>query len=150
MSPSLLDPELITRYARKGILVDSSLLVVYLVGLFDRRQLVNCRAIKSSFSNAEFDLLANLLACFDAVVTTPHVLTEVFKSCGSPAGSNASKIPGIFRASDENAHRAFDFFPRYCRGRSICKVWHYGHGFDPSSLPANSSFSPRSLRYSTI
>lgn len=73
---------LITRYIHRGILVDSSLLVVYLVGIFDHRQLLNCRAIKSSFSQAEFDLLRNLLAEFDAIITTPHVLTEVSNLAG--------------------------------------------------------------------
>ena len=77
-----IDPELLSRYKTRGILVDSSLLVVYLVGSFDRRHLLNCRAIKSSFTPPEFDLLAGIIAQFDAVITTPHLLTEVSNLAG--------------------------------------------------------------------
>jgi hypothetical protein len=77
-----IDFETLQRYRNRGILVDSSLLVVYLVGSFDRRHLVNCRAIKSSFTDNEFELLARIIGLFDLVVTTPHVLTEVSNLAG--------------------------------------------------------------------
>jgi hypothetical protein len=80
----------VNRYRHRGILVDSSLLVVFLVGSFDRDQLANCRSIKSSFTPAEFDLLANVIARFDALVTTPHILTEVSNLAG--------KLPGRMHA----------------------------------------------------
>jgi hypothetical protein len=72
----------IQRYRTKGVLVDSSLLVVYLVGNFDQRHLVNCRAIKSSFTLPEFTLLANLIGQFELLVTTPHILAEVSNLSG--------------------------------------------------------------------
>ena len=77
-----IDFETLQRYKNRGILVDSSLLVVYLVGSFDRRHLINCRAIKSSFTNNEFELLAKIIGLFDVVITTPHVLTEVSNLAG--------------------------------------------------------------------
>ena len=77
-----IDFETLQRYKNRGILVDSSLLVVYLVGSFDRRHLINCRAIKSSFTNDEFELLARIIGLFDVVITTPHVLTEVSNLAG--------------------------------------------------------------------
>jgi hypothetical protein len=78
----MLDASIIARYKSRGILVDSSLLVVYLVGNFDRHQLINCRAIKSTFTEAEFELLAGIIAQFDVLMTTPHVLTEVSNLAG--------------------------------------------------------------------
>jgi hypothetical protein len=77
-----IDFETFHRYKTRGILVDSSLLVVYLVGSFDRRHLVNCRAIKSSFTEDEFELLARIIGQFDVLITTPHVLTEVSNLAG--------------------------------------------------------------------
>ena len=77
-----IDLDTLQKYKSRGVLVDSSLLVVYLVGSFDRRHLVNCRAIKSSFTNEEFQLLARIIGLFDLVVTTPHVLTEVSNLAG--------------------------------------------------------------------
>ena len=78
----MIDPSTIVRYKTRGILVDSSLLTVYLVGTFDRRSLVNCRAIKSSFTEPEFRLLSGIIRQFDIIVTTPHVLTEVSNLAG--------------------------------------------------------------------
>jgi hypothetical protein len=77
-----IDADLLSRYKARGILIDSSLLVVYLVGLFDRRHLINCRAIKSSFTTDEFKFLAQLVGQFDKVITTPHILTEVSNLAG--------------------------------------------------------------------
>ncbi|HZE57272.1 MAG TPA: hypothetical protein VE031_05420 [Chthoniobacterales bacterium] len=77
-----IDFDTLQRYKSRGILVDSSFLVVYLVGSFDRRHLINCRAIKSSFTDDEFELLAKIIGLFDVVVTTPHLLTEVSNLAG--------------------------------------------------------------------
>jgi hypothetical protein len=77
-----IDAALLSRYKARGILIDSSLLVVYLVGSFDPRQLINCRAIKSSFTTDEFKFLAQLIARFDKIITTPHILTEVSNLSG--------------------------------------------------------------------
>jgi hypothetical protein len=78
----MLDSAILNRYRARGILVDSSLLVVYLVGTFDRRHLVNCRAIKSSFSDSEFNLLSGIIGQFHVIITTPHILTEVSNLAG--------------------------------------------------------------------
>lgn len=77
-----IDSQTLQKYKSRGILVDSSLLIVYLIGLFDRRQLANCRAIKSSFTRDEFELLARLIGLFELIVTTPHILTEVSNLAG--------------------------------------------------------------------
>lgn len=68
--------ELIRDYQRRGILVDTNLLIVYLIGAFDVRQLANCRATKS-FSRDDFQRLDRFISKFDRIITTPHVLTEV-------------------------------------------------------------------------
>jgi hypothetical protein len=91
-----LDPSVIARYKTRGVLVDSSLLVVYLVGTFDRRHLVNCRAIKSSFSYPEFRLLSTIIGQFDIMITTPHVLTEVSNLAGKLPSALHSKFRAFF------------------------------------------------------
>lgn len=67
---------MIARYARRGILIDSNLLVVYLLGKFDPTALVWCRATKSYSLRDTLDLEA-LVSKFDRLLTTAHVLTEV-------------------------------------------------------------------------
>lgn len=75
------------RGARK-LLVDSGLLVVYLIGLFDIRQLRNCRATRT-FSTADFGLLVQIIRRFAIIVTTPQVVTEV--------SNHATKLPDAVR-----------------------------------------------------
>lgn len=87
-------PALVSRYRSRGLLVDSSLLVVYLVGGLDQRYLTHCRAIKSSFTLPEYDLLARLIHEFAIVVTTPHILTEV----SNLAGRLPQPLLGKFRS----------------------------------------------------
>jgi hypothetical protein len=53
-----------------------------LVGYFDPRHLIDCRAIKSSFTPGEFRLLARLIEEFTVIVATPHILTEVSNLAG--------------------------------------------------------------------
>ena len=77
----MLDEALIRKYRHKGILVDTSLLVVYIVGTLGTRHLLNCRATKN-FTRGDFNLLAGILGRFVNVVTTAHVLTEVSNLAG--------------------------------------------------------------------
>lgn len=68
---------LIGRYRTRGVLVDSNLLVGFVIGAMDRRLLKSCRALLKAFTPEDFDLLVDTLGAFDLIVTTPHVLTEV-------------------------------------------------------------------------
>lgn len=63
-------------YRRRGLLLDSNLLLLYVVGLSDRR-LVRSFKRTQAFTDADFRLLVGLTSAFDILVTTPHVLTEV-------------------------------------------------------------------------
>jgi hypothetical protein len=61
--------------------VDTNLFIGFLVGKYDRRQLINCRATKA-FQPADFDLLEAFLNNFVILITTPHILTEVSNLAG--------------------------------------------------------------------
>ncbi len=73
---------LVEQYQRKGILPDANLLIGFLVGRIDPRQLRNCRAATRYFGPEDFPLLDQLLNYSDRIVTTPHVLTEVSNLSG--------------------------------------------------------------------
>ncbi len=57
------------RYLQKGVLVDTNLLIDFLIGKFDRQQLANCRATMA-FDSEDFDLLESFLGKFRCLVTT--------------------------------------------------------------------------------
>lgn len=73
--------QLILRYQSKGLLVDTNLLLVYFVGLYDPERIRKFKRTMA-FSVDEFLLLAKLLTLFKTLVTTPNILTEVSNLSG--------------------------------------------------------------------
>jgi hypothetical protein len=57
-------------------LIDSNLLLVYFVGSYDRHLIARFKRT-AAFTIDDFELLAQFIAFFDRVVTTPNILTEV-------------------------------------------------------------------------
>lgn len=78
---------LIREYRQRGLLLDANLLLVYVVGLYDRRLLGNLSRL-DDYTGEDFDLLARLIALFDLVVTTPNILTEVSNLATSALARN--------------------------------------------------------------
>ncbi len=77
---------LLTRYRGKRVLLDANLLLLYLIGSFQRER-VELFKRTEGFSLAEFDLLVVLLREFSTLVTTPHILTEVSNLANSLPGN---------------------------------------------------------------
>jgi hypothetical protein len=72
---------LLAHYRPKGVLVDSNLLLLFLVGLADRRLI---RDFKRTcvYSEEDHDLLCRVFAWFRLRIVTSHVLTEVSNLIG--------------------------------------------------------------------
>ena len=67
---------LISRYRSRGVLVGTNLLMLLLVGAYDRDQVERTGRIRDRFRAEDFDVLVAVLDQFETRVTTPHVLTE--------------------------------------------------------------------------
>lgn len=67
---------LFARYQQVGILVDTNILLLYIVGLVNRQRVPLFKRTKQ-FTLEDYDLLAQILNSFQQVVTTPNILTEV-------------------------------------------------------------------------
>jgi rRNA-processing protein FCF1 len=76
---------LIERYSRRGVLLDTNLLLLYLIGQYDRARIERFKRTVQYTIN-DFDLLDRLLKVFTRVRTLPHVLAEV--------NSLSSQLPG--------------------------------------------------------
>jgi hypothetical protein len=63
-------------YRGKRVLLDSNLLLLFLIGSYERSRIARFKRT-SGFSERDFDILAGLMTAFRHMVTTPHVLTEV-------------------------------------------------------------------------
>lgn len=72
---------LIERYRRSGVLLDTNLFLLYLVGSFRRDQIEQFKRT-AIFTPDDFDLLDDLIGRFTRVATTPNILTEVSNLAG--------------------------------------------------------------------
>jgi hypothetical protein len=71
------NPEYIfNQYRGKRVLLDTNLLLLFLIGSFERARIARFKRT-AGFSERDFDVLAALITSFRVIVTTPHVLTEV-------------------------------------------------------------------------
>jgi hypothetical protein len=73
--------ELIRRYRSKGLLIDTSLLLLYFVGMYDEDRIPKFKRTMI-FTASEFILLATIFKEFDKIITTPNILTEVSNLSG--------------------------------------------------------------------
>ena len=67
---------LIVKYSNKGILVDTNVLLLYLIGNFDVKFITNFKRT-SSYTQEDFFVLNKFIKCFKRRLTTPNILTEV-------------------------------------------------------------------------
>lgn len=67
---------LIEKHQGKGVLVDSNLLVLLLVGTVNRSRILNFKRTQN-FTVQDFDLLQDLVTWFGRLYVTPHVLAQV-------------------------------------------------------------------------
>lgn len=67
---------LIGKYKQKGILIDTSILLLYIVGVYDIN-LVSRFKRTEMFREDNFERVSKFVDCFDLKIATPHILTEV-------------------------------------------------------------------------
>jgi hypothetical protein len=79
--------QLLEKFRVKGALVDTNLLLLYLIGSYDPDLVIHRRFKRvAKYTAEDFDALILLLNEFRASVTTPHVLTEVSNLAGQLSG----------------------------------------------------------------
>jgi len=68
---------LISRYRRHGVLIDTNVLLLYFVGSFDRGQITRFKGTSDRFVPEDYDTLCAFVRQFQRQVTTPNILSEV-------------------------------------------------------------------------
>ena len=79
--------------------MDTNLLLLYLVGAYDRRLVSRFKRTADRFEPEDFDTLARLLGQFDVIVTTPYVLTEASNFLGQLSGRVKEECFTLFARS---------------------------------------------------
>lgn len=104
------------------MLVDSNLLLLYFVGLYDRERI---RTFKRTYSRGftldDFDLLQRLLMLFGKVVTTPNILTEVSNLSNQLRDDEKATYYSIF------ANRTSLLSEHYTESKQTCALEHFKH-----------------------
>jgi predicted nucleic acid-binding protein len=76
VQPHLAVNEFIQKYARRGILLDTNILLVYVLGGYDETRIESFKRT-NTFSIKDYRFLAEFILHFRQLVVTPQILTEV-------------------------------------------------------------------------
>jgi hypothetical protein len=92
MSFEILVP-LVREYSSRGLLVDTNILLLFLVGSVNPNLVGSFKVTASQgFTESDFDLLQRFMGNFQKVVTTPHILTEVSNQADKLKGDYHRKV----------------------------------------------------------
>lgn len=91
--------DLISQYRNRGVLVDTNLLMLLLVGVYDRDRVERTRRLQDRFRAEDYDILVAVLGQFETLVITPHILTETSNLLGNALkGFVKDEVFSIFAA----------------------------------------------------
>jgi hypothetical protein len=97
---------LIEKHRAKGVLVDTNLLVLFLVGTVNRQRILSFKRT-GGFTIRHYDLLVRLFAWFGKLIATPHVLSQV-SDLTDLTGKDLTKIRELFRILVEKIEESYD------------------------------------------
>ena len=68
--------QLVVKYKKKGIFVDSEILILYVVGS-KAPNLIGKNKLTANFDENDFIIVSRFIESFNLKITSPHILTEV-------------------------------------------------------------------------
>ena len=74
--------KLIQTYKQKGLLIDTNILLLYIVGSIDINSIRNFRRT-AHFTEKDFYIVSKFIDYFVVKITTPHILTEASNLLGN-------------------------------------------------------------------
>ncbi len=98
--------DLINSYKKKGILVDSNLLLLMFIGYLNKDYITKFKRTQQ-YLPEDFDLLNALLITFNKIITTPNILTEVSNLANSLSGDYKKFFGRIFSKSIESLNENY-------------------------------------------
>lgn len=66
----------IFRDAPEGLIVDTNLLILFLIGKYDIDLVENCR-LTSKYHKDDYELLCRIMQLFKKLIITPHIVAEI-------------------------------------------------------------------------
>lgn len=84
------------RHLRNGVLVDTSLLLMLCVGLYDPEQIGRFKRTRQEFGVGDFYFFLDFVGQFERLITTPHILTETSNFLGQLTGEAKAGCRAVF------------------------------------------------------
>jgi hypothetical protein len=88
---------LLHRHGRSGVLIDTNLLFVFVLGAVDRRQITSAKRA-SGFTEMDFGLLVAMVDRIERLIVTAYVATEVSNLATALGEYHRRKFLELFRA----------------------------------------------------
>lgn len=86
---------LFSNYQRKGVLIDTNILLLLFVGSVNRDRITRFNRTQT-FTPEDYDLLLQILDYFSKIITTPNILTEVNSLANQLGEPERSQCLAIF------------------------------------------------------
>ncbi len=87
--------DLLSRYRRKGALIDTNLLLVYFLGSLDVKEIPKYKRTKM-YTEEDFYILSKIITYMENIVTTPSILTEISNLSWQLPEHILKKYTGVF------------------------------------------------------
>lgn len=119
---------LVNQYRRKGILIDTNILLLWLVGSTNKARITQFSRTQN-FEPRDYDLLVYIFKKFPQILTTPNILTEVSNLINQLGEPDRSRCFSIFAKDivqldeiyiDSHTISATDKFPKF--GLTDCGI----------------------------
>lgn len=106
---------LIQKYKQKGLLIDTNILLLYVVGTIDIKRIKDFGRT-AVFSENDFYVVSKFVDYFEVIITTPHILTETSNLFGNRKTLQAALIAYIELANEN-----------FLESKQITKTKHFLH-----------------------
>ena len=119
---------LVNQYRRKGILIDTNILLLWLVGSTNKARITQFNRTQN-FEVRDYELLVYIFKKFPRILTTPNILTEVSNLINQLGEPDRSRCFSIFARdivqldeiyTDSHTIAATDKFPKF--GLTDCGI----------------------------
>lgn len=67
--------DLIRKYKSSGLLLDTNLFVLLVIGMIDKKGVTNNKRT-SAYTQDDFEILLNFISQFSKIIVTPHIMAE--------------------------------------------------------------------------
>jgi len=98
--------ELISQYRAKGVILDANLLMLLLVGSYNRARIPSFKRTKRYIED-DYDILRLIIDPFKKFVTTPAILVEISNLTGAIDSHFDAPFFELFREYVQNAYEVY-------------------------------------------